>query len=81
MIDLDCPHCQSNMIKSYESQAKFRMKLLYWNKNGMYAVCKSCGKDVGISTDLLKSIQSSFVYEVTPKEKSVHLQCVVRNNK
>jgi hypothetical protein len=63
-LDLDCPHCGSNMIKSYADEAKLRMKLIKWNRDGMFAVCKGCGHDVSIGLDFMKSVQSSFVFEV-----------------
>ena len=62
--DLDCPECGAVMLKSYATEAKFRMKLIKWDRDGMYAVCKACNTDVPISMDLIKSIQSSFVFEV-----------------
>lgn len=65
---LDCPHCGTNMIKSYANEAKFRMKLIKWDNTGMYAVCKSCGHDVQVDVDMLKSIQTSFTYEVGQKK-------------
>ena len=68
-VDLDCPKCGQNMIKSYEKEAKFRLKLLVWNERGMFAICKSCSGEVEISADLIKSVQSSFVYEIEEKSK------------
>jgi len=62
--NLDCPNCKGNVVKSYGGETKLRAKLLKWNKDGMFAVCKSCGTDIAISTELLKSIQSGFVYEI-----------------
>ena len=62
--DLDCPKCSANMIKSTATEAKFRTKIIKWNRDGMFAVCKSCDHEVSIGVDLMKSIQSSFVYEV-----------------
>lgn len=63
-LDLDCEKCGSNIIKSYGNETKMRSKLLKWDKNGMVVVCKGCGHEVPIEVDLLKSIQSRFVYEV-----------------
>jgi phage terminase large subunit GpA-like protein len=68
-IDLDCPSCGQNMIKSYENEAKFRAKVLKWDRNGMFAICKSCSHEVPITLDFMKSIQSTFVYEVGEGEK------------
>jgi transcription elongation factor Elf1 len=62
--DLDCPSCKTNMIKSTAVEAKMRLKIIKWNRNGMFAVCKSCDHEVEIGVDLMKSIQSNFVYEV-----------------
>ena len=62
--DIDCPKCGSNMIKSYAKEAKFRMKVIVWNKGGMYAVCKSCDYEVKIDQDILKAMQTKFSYEV-----------------
>ena len=70
MSDLDCK-CGQNIIKSSDSEAKLRCKLIRWDRNGMSAVCKSCGYEVPISIDLMKSIQSSFVYEVESDKKNV----------
>lgn len=46
-----------------------RTKLIKWDQGGMYAVCKSCGTDVPINTELMKSIQSRFVYEIEDSKK------------
>lgn len=62
--DLDCPKCRGNIIKSYNEEAKLRCKMIKWDRNGMFAVCKSCGEDVQIGSELIKSLQSSFVYEI-----------------
>jgi len=64
MIDLDCPKCKTNMIKSYRNEAKLRLKMVIWNKDGMFAVCKGCSHEVPIEVDMIKSIQHSFVYEI-----------------
>ena len=64
MENLDCKHCSSSIIKSYGDEAKMRTKLIKWTKDGMFAVCKSCGEENAIHTNILKSIESSFVYEV-----------------
>ena len=66
MKNLDCKQCDSSIIKSYGSEAKMRSKLIKWNQDGMFAVCKSCGTENEVNMDVLKSMQSSFVYEVTP---------------
>ena len=65
-VEVDCPHCQDNIVKSSGDEVKMRAKILKWNRHGMYAICKSCGTDVPISTDLMRAIQSSFVFEVPP---------------
>jgi transcription elongation factor Elf1 len=65
--DIDCPKCGAKMLKSYATEAKFRAKLIKWDRSGMYAICKGCNTDVAISVDLMKSIQSSFVFEVDKK--------------
>lgn len=70
-IDLDCPNCGHNMIKSHGDHAKFRMKLIRWDHNGMAAVCKSCGQDVPVSLELLKSIQSSFTFEIPAPSQEI----------
>lgn len=64
MTDLDCPHCEVTMIKSYGHEAKLRSKLVKWTSEGMFAVCKSCGHDVPISSELLKSMESTFIFEI-----------------
>ena len=67
--DLDCPKCSSSIIKSYESETKFRSKLILWNAKGMFAVCKSCNNEVEIQPDLLKSINSKFTFEINQEKK------------
>lgn len=68
--NLDCPKCRGSIIKSYGEETKFRSKLIVWNTKGMFAVCKSCNAEVEVDPELLKSIKSSFVYEVNPYKKS-----------
>lgn len=74
MKNLDCPHCGENMIKSYAHEAKLRMKLIKWNKDGMFAVCKGCNGEVAIAGDLLKSVESQFVYEVESDERPKNMR-------
>lgn len=62
--DLNCPHCDASVIKSYEAETKMRSKLIKWNRHGMFAVCKSCNFEVPIKSTILKSIESQFSYEV-----------------
>jgi transcription elongation factor Elf1 len=62
-LDLNCPHCGQSVIKSYDKEVKCRTKLLKWDSNGMFAICKSCNHDVPITVELIKSIQSTFVFE------------------
>lgn len=69
MKNLDCPHCGDTMIKSYEDEAKFRLKLIKWTNKGMFAVCKGCNGEIRIGVDLLKSIESQFVFEVEADKK------------
>ena len=64
-LDLKCPWCNTNIIKSYDAEIKLRAKLIKWTSDGMFAVCKSCGEEIPIKLDVLKSIQSNFVYEIT----------------
>ena len=61
---LRCPNCTSSVIKSYGEEVKLRSKLLKWTREGMFAICKSCGEDVPIGLEVLKSIQSTFSYEI-----------------
>lgn len=67
--DLNCPKCEDSIVKSYGSEVKMRSKVIKWNAKGMSAVCKSCGTEVPVSSDLLRSIESSFTYELDPKQK------------
>jgi len=67
-IDLDCPHCRGNIVKSYGDTVKMRSKLLKWERGGMFAICKACGTDVPIDLELMKSIQAKFIYEVNSKK-------------
>lgn len=62
-LDLNCPCCHQSIIKSYDNEAKMRAKLLKWDQNGMVAVCKSCSHEVPIAVELIKSLQSTFVFE------------------
>jgi ribosomal protein S27E len=68
-LDLNCPKCSDGIVKSYGSEVKLRAKIIKWNKSGMYAVCKSCGTEVAVDTDLLRSIESTFTYEVPGLKK------------
>jgi NCAIR mutase (PurE)-related protein len=43
---------------------KLRAKIVKWNGAGMVAVCKACNSDVPVTAEILKSIQSTFVFEV-----------------
>jgi len=74
MKNLDCKHCDSSIIKSYGTEAKMRSKLIKWTSDGMFAVCKSCGTENEIHTDFVKSMQSSFVYEVNQPAKKLENQ-------
>jgi hypothetical protein len=67
--DLDCPSCSSSIIKSYQSETKFRSKLIIWNAKGMFAVCKSCNHEVAIEPELLKSITTNFSFEINQEKK------------
>ena len=64
-LDLKCPWCNTNIIKSYDTEVKLRAKLIKWTSDGMFAVCKSCSEEIPIKLDVLKSIQSNFIYEIT----------------
>jgi len=61
---LTCPECKDNIIKSHNSEVKLRAKILKWNRDGMFAVCKSCGHEVAVMPDVLKSIQTTFQYVI-----------------
>ena len=61
---MNCGKCSGSMIKSFGAEAKMRMKLIKWNAQGMFAVCKSCGHENEITPELLKSVQNSMVFEV-----------------
>lgn len=69
MSDLNC-RCGQNIIKSGDTEAKLRCKIVKWDRGGMKAVCKACDFEVPISIELMKSIQSSFVYEVEPDKRN-----------
>jgi len=62
--ELACPSCDTKIIKSYANEVKMRAKVIRWDRDGMFAVCKSCGTDVPISTDIIKSIESTLIYEI-----------------
>jgi hypothetical protein len=59
-----CPRCGDQIMKSYPDEVKMRAAVLKWNAAGLFAVCKGCNEEVQISFDLLKSVQTRFVYEV-----------------
>ncbi len=61
---LSCPNCEADIIKSYDREVKLRAKIIKWTRDGMFAVCKSCNEEIEIGPDVLKSIQSNFVYEI-----------------
>jgi hypothetical protein len=65
---LDCPHCGYNVVKSYGNETKMRSKVVRWDHKGMFAVCKACDGEVPITLELIKSIQSSFVFEVSKED-------------
>jgi len=64
---LTCPGCNTDIIKSHGEEVKLRAKLLKWNQDGMFAVCKACGIDVSVDSAILKSIQSKFEYIIDEK--------------
>lgn len=59
---VSCRNCSSNIIKSYENEVKLRAKLVKWTSDGMFAICKGCGNDVPLPSDIMKSIQSTFKF-------------------
>lgn len=61
--ELFCSECESQIIKSYGQESKMRAKLIKWNRNGMYAVCKSCGHEESIGIEVIKSM-TNFTYEI-----------------
>ena len=61
---LTCPKCKDSVIKSFDGEVKLRAKILKWNEHGMFAICKSCGVDVPIEAEILKSIQDTFRYVI-----------------
>ena len=56
-VEVDCPHCKDSIVKSYDGEVKMRSKLIKWNSQGMYAICKSCGTEVPIRPDLMRDGQ------------------------
>lgn len=70
-LDLNCPCCSDSIVKSYGDHVKMRSKLIKWNNAGMYAVCKSCGTEVTLNPDLLRTIESSFTYEVSTTKNNL----------
>lgn len=63
-LELECPKCSSQIIKSYDGEAKLRAKLIKWGPAGCFAVCKSCTSDVEIKPEVLAELTTKFVYEV-----------------
>jgi len=66
--DLKCHGCNADIIKSYKTEAKLRAKIIKWNKDGMFAICKSCGIEVPVDENLLRSLQDTFIYEIDDKK-------------
>jgi DNA-directed RNA polymerase subunit M/transcription elongation factor TFIIS len=62
--DLNCPKCKGSVVKSYGFETKMRSKLIKWNQDGVFAVCKSCNYEVPIGSEILKSIESRMSYEI-----------------
>jgi uncharacterized protein with PIN domain len=62
--DLHCPHCNSSIVKASDKEIKMRVKLIKWDRGGMFAVCKSCTVDVAVDEEFFKSIRKRFVYEI-----------------
>lgn len=62
-LTISCPHCHNGISKFEDNEVKMRVKLVKWNNEGMFAICKGCGKDVPIDFDFMKSIQIKFLHE------------------
>lgn len=64
-INLSCPNCSNHIAKSSpDGEVKMRVKLVKWNRDGMFAVCKGCGNDVPVGIDFVKSLQANFSFEI-----------------
>lgn len=63
-LNISCPHCNNGISKAHDDEVKMRVKLIKWNTDGMFAVCKGCGKDVPIDKEFVKSIQVKFSHEI-----------------
>ena len=63
VCDLTC-QCGNKLAKSQNGEVKLRVKLVKWNHDGMFAVCKSCSSDVPVDAAFLKGLGSAFSYEV-----------------
>ncbi len=63
-LDLECPNCDAKIAKASDNEVKMRVKLVKWDKGGMFAVCKSCTTDVRVDEDFFKGIRKRFVYEI-----------------
>lgn len=64
-LNISCPHCRNGISKAFDDQVKMRVKLVKWTHEGMFAVCKGCGKDVPIDLEFMKSIQLRFLHEIS----------------
>lgn len=62
--ELFCEKCQAQIVKSYGDEYKLRAKVIKWDSGGIFAICKSCGHEEPITMDVLKSMSSSFSYEI-----------------
>ena len=62
--ELFCKKCEAQIVKSYGSEFKLRAKLVKWDTDGIFAICKSCGHEEPITTDVLKSVSSAFTFEI-----------------
>ncbi len=64
-LNISCPHCHNGISKADDDEVKMRVKLIKWNNEGMFAVCKGCGKDVSIDLEFVKSIHVKFQHEIS----------------
>ena len=57
MVGKKCPNCKSDILKAHGPEVKCRAKIIKWNEDGMFAICKVCGVDVPISNAEVKVVE------------------------
>jgi RNase P subunit RPR2 len=67
MHGLYCPNCGDLVLKSDGQQTKVRNRVMLVKGGLVYAVCRSCGDDVGVPLTLDESVVKSLPQVKNPK--------------